>query len=128
MNVKPTAGPSRRRVVPKRLTEEQRERLDYLLQEPETWVLRPGWEQYLLHGDHATLIRTDSLTPDHRIAALAWLRQQRHALYRVLEDAGDHDLAPDGWLEELPLVARLLELSKDPTARPAGYRPMYHTP
>jgi hypothetical protein len=105
----PPAIASSRRAVPTRLTDEQRERLRFLLDDPDTWVLRPGWERFLLHGDHATLVATDTLSPDHRTAALAWLRQQRHALYRALE--GDH-VAPDGWLEGLPLVARLLALDQ----------------
>jgi hypothetical protein len=105
----PPTMPSSRRTVPARLTDEQRERLRFLLDDPDTWVLRPGWERFLLHGDHATLQATDDLSADHRTAALAWLRQQRHALYRALE--GD-PVAPDGWLESLPLVARLLSLDR----------------
>lgn len=103
----PSNAPASRRTVPTRLTEEQRDRLHFLLHDPDTWVLRPGWERFLLHGDHATLVRTDTLSSDHRAAALAWLRQQRHALHRALEGG---EVAPDGWLESLPLVARLLEL------------------
>jgi 2-alkyl-3-oxoalkanoate reductase len=101
---------SSRRIIPQRLSVAQRERLRYLLADPDTWVLRPGWEAYLLRGDHAALERTDLLNTDHRVAALAWLRQQRHALYRALEGG---DVAPDGWLESLPIVARLLELAPD---------------
>lgn len=106
----PPDGPSSRRAVPTHLTQQQRERLWFLLNDPDTWVLRPGWERFLLHGEYATLVRTDELTADHRVAALAWLRQQRHALHRALE--GD-PVAPEGWLEALPLVARLLELTPD---------------
>jgi hypothetical protein len=105
----PPKRPSSRRAVPARLTDEQRERLRFLLDDPDTWVLRLGWERFLLQGDHATLVATDELGPDHRTAALAWLRQQRHALHRALE--GD-PIAPDGWLEQLPLVARLLALDR----------------
>ena len=103
----PPAMASSRRAVPARLTDAQRERLRFLLNDPDTWVLRPAWERFLLQGDHATLVATDELSADHRTAALAWLRQQRHALHRALE--GDA-VAPDGWLEQLPLVARLLAL------------------
>lgn len=95
-----------RRAVPLVLTEAQRERLRSLLDDPETWVLRPGWEPYLLHGDHGTLVATDDLTNDHRVASIAWLRQQRHALYRALEGG---KVAPDGWLESLPLYRRLVD-------------------
>ena len=101
----PRSGPSSRRRVPSRLDAAQQERLRFLLEDPDTWVLRPGWEPYLLTGDHARLIRTDELTRDHRVAAIEWLRQQRHALYRVLEGG---DRAPAGWLESFPLYQRLL--------------------
>lgn len=102
----PPSGPGSRRAVPASLTPEQQQRLRFLLDDPTTWVLRPGWEPFLLHGDHATLVPTDGLTVDQRIAGLAWLRQQRHALHRVLEGG---EVAPDGWLEQFPLVQRLLE-------------------
>ncbi len=94
-----------RRAVPLVLTEEQRDRLRSLLDDPDTWVLRPGWEPYLLRGDEGTLVDTDSLSNDHRAASIAWLRQQRHALHRAL---GGGDVAPDGWLESLPLYQRLV--------------------
>lgn len=90
--------------MPARLDEDQRGRLRFLLEDPDTWVLRPGWEPFLLTGDHARLLRTDDLTKDHRTAALAWLRQQRHALHQVLEGG---KRAPDGWLEGFPLYQRL---------------------
>lgn len=93
-----------RRAVPLRLTDEQRGRLRSLLDDPDTWVLRPGWEPYLLRGDEGTLVDPESLSNDHRIASIAWLRQQRHALHRALEGG---EVAPDGWLESLPLYRRL---------------------
>lgn len=74
--------------------------------DPDTWVLRPDWERYLLRGDAATLVRTDTLSRDHRVSVLAWLDQQRHTLYRVLEGG---DIAPEGWVESLPLYRRLAE-------------------
>ena len=110
----PPSMPSSRRAVPAHLTDAQRDRLRFLLHDPDTWVLRPGWERFLLHGEYATLIATDSLSADHRIAALAWLRQQRHALHRALEGS---ETAPDGWLEQLPLVVRLLELMGPPAPK-----------
>lgn len=116
----PPPMPSSRRTVPTRLTSQQRERLCFLLDDPDTWVLRPGWERFLLQGDHATLVRTDSLSADHRTAALAWLRQQRHALYRAV--TGEL-VAPEGWLEELPLVARLIELDADRDHEPVDAAP-----
>lgn len=103
-----THGPPNqsRRAVPTELTDAQRQRLRTLLEDPETWVLRPGWEPYLLHGDHGTLVSTDDLSRDHRIASIAWLRQQRHALFHALEGGR---IAPEGWLESLPLYRRLLD-------------------
>jgi hypothetical protein len=104
-------GPGSRRAVPDELTEEQRGRLRWLLEDPDSWVLRPGWEPFLLHGDAATLIRAEDLTRDHRVAALAWLRQQRHRLHQALEGG---PVAPDGWLESFGLYRRLLELQARP--------------
>jgi hypothetical protein len=100
----PFVGAGIRRVVPERLDAEQRERLRWLLDDPDTWVLRPGWEPFLLRGSQGLLVATDDLTADQRQAALAWLRQQRHTLHRALEGG---IRAPDGWLEALPLVRRL---------------------
>jgi hypothetical protein len=102
-----TAGPPYRRAVPPRLDDEQRDRLRWLLQDPDHWVLRNSWERYLRTGDDRLLITTDNLTQDQCIAARSWLRQQQHALYRALEgdsDAGPGTKAPDGWLESLPMV------------------------
>jgi hypothetical protein len=96
-----------RRAVPDQLTDEQRGRLRWLLEDPDSWVLRPEWEPFLLHGDDATLVRPEALTRDHRIAALAWLRQQRHRLHQALEGG---QVAPPGWLESFGLYRRLVEL------------------
>jgi hypothetical protein len=104
--MKPT-GPGSRRAVPRQLTDEQRRWLHELLQDPDTWVLRSNWESFLRTGDRGTLVHTDELTRDQRIAALEWLRQQRHVLYLALEGEPH---APAGWLESLPLVQRLEEL------------------
>lgn len=98
-------APGSRRIVPERLTDEQRDRLRALLEDPTTWVLRPGWRPFLLEGDLTRLVPTDELTRDQRAAALAWLRQQRHALHRALEGGGS---APDGWLERFKMVQRLV--------------------
>lgn len=77
------------------------ERLRWLLHDPDHWVLRTNWERYLRSGDERLLVTTDQLTQDQRVAAAAWLAQQRHALYRALEGG---DRAPDGWLEDLPMM------------------------
>lgn len=94
-----------RRAVPRNLTAAQRERLHRLLDDPETWVLRPGWARYLLEGDERPLVNPADLSPDDRSAAIAWLRQQRHALHRELEG---EPVAPEGWLESFPLYQRLV--------------------
>ncbi len=114
----PPTEASSRRVVPRHLTADQRARLEWLVTDPELWVLRPDWERYLLHGDEATLVRTADLSADHRAAAIAWLRQQRHALYAALNDGVIR--APDNWLESLPLYQRLNEPA--PPARYAARR------
>jgi hypothetical protein len=100
----PPSGPGSRRSVPDRLTPPQQQRLRWLLEDPEHWVRRTVWEPFLLRGDEALAVRTDSLTRDQKVAALAWLRQQRHRLYAVLEGGRR---APDGWLERFPLYDRL---------------------
>jgi hypothetical protein len=103
----PPAGPGSRRSIPDRLDAEQRARLEELLRDPDTWVLRSSWEEFLRSGASGTLVRTDELTRDQRVAARAWLHQQRHRLYATLEGG---IRAPDGWLEQLPLLQRLEEL------------------
>lgn len=104
--VKHPRAPGSSRTVPRRLGDEQRDRLRSLLDDPSTWVLRPGWLPFLLDGDLTRLVPTDDLTRDQQAAGLAWLRQQRHALYRALEGG---DVAPDGWLEGFAMVRRLQE-------------------
>lgn len=96
-----------RRTVPLDLNTAQRDRLRALLDDPDTWVLRHDWDDYLLDGRPGTVIDPAELTRDHLAAAIAWLEQQRHPLYRVLEGG---DRAPDGWLESVPLHRRLREL------------------
>jgi hypothetical protein len=96
--------PGASRKVPQRLTGEQRDRLRWLLDDPELWVLRTGWDRFVVDGDRTALVHTDSLTADQRVAALSWLRQQRHALHRALEGGSS---APDGWLERFGLYQRL---------------------
>jgi hypothetical protein len=94
------------------MDDEQRDRLRWLLHDPDRWVLRNSWERFLRTGEQQLLVTTDQLTQDHCIAAYAWLTQQRHALYRALEGG---DRAPDGWLEELPMVRAFIE-RRYPTA------------
>jgi hypothetical protein len=100
------------RMVPRRLTDAQRDRLRWLLDDPEQWVLRTGWHRFLIEGDRSALVRVDQLTADQRVAALAWLRQQRHALHLTLEG---EPIAPAGWLEGFGLYRRLAGGSQDPS-------------
>jgi hypothetical protein len=92
------------RSIPTPLTDEQATRLRWMLEDPDSWALRPGWVPFLLHGDEGTLVSPDDLTRDQRIAAVAWLDQQQHLLYRVLEGGRR---APDGWISSFPIYARL---------------------
>lgn len=101
------SGLGSRRAVPRGMNADQRDRLQRLLDDPDTWVHRLSWQAFLTHGGPATLVDTAELTADQRAAALAWLRQQRHALHREL--VGE-PIAPDGWLEALPIVQRLESL------------------
>ncbi|MFA9446647.1 hypothetical protein [Egicoccus sp. AB-alg6-2] len=100
----PPAMPGSRRAVPDTLTPDQQARLRWLLEDPDHWVRRNKWEHFLLRGDESVVVETDGLTDDQKIAALAWLRQQRHRLHAVLEGGPS---APDGWLEAFPLYDRL---------------------
>jgi hypothetical protein len=96
-----------RRTVPLELNAAQRDRLRELLEDPDTWVLRHAWDDYLLDGRPGTVVDPVTLNRDHLVAAIAWLEQQRHPLYRAMEGG---TRAPDGWLESLPLHRRLEEL------------------
>lgn len=100
----PPTMPGSRRAVPDRLSDEQVARLRWLLEDPDHWVRRNKWEAFLLDGRETAVVDTGGLTADQKVAALAWLRQQRHRLYAVLEGGVR---APDGWLEHFPLYARL---------------------
>lgn len=93
-----------RQVVPERLDASQRDRIRDLLGQDRYWVRRDDWEDFLEHGRESTLVPIDSLTSDQRVAAVAWLRQQRHGLHRsVVHDAPP----PENWLESQPLYQRL---------------------
>lgn len=95
--------PGSQRVVPVHPSDSQIKRLMDLLEQDRSWVLRPSWRRYLDEGQDDG-VPISSLTRDQRIAALAWLRQQRHRLHAVLEGG---TYAPDGWLERLPLYRAL---------------------
>ena len=91
-------GSGSRRAVPSRPTDGQRAALRRWL-EQEQWVLRPVWERWLSSGDDSLKVPLDRLTRNQHAAAIAWLRQQRHALHDVVRGGS----APDGWLEDTPL-------------------------
>lgn len=95
--------PGSRRAIPANLKPSETERLRGLLHQGERWVLRPDWMAYL-RSSHRDGVDIASLPRGHRVAARAWLGQQRHNLYRALEGG---EVAPDGWLESLPLYAAL---------------------
>ncbi len=111
MSYSRTVTGGRRRTVPPQPTPEQHARLRALVDDPATWVLRHAWDGYLRDGAGGCVVDPQDLSSDHQIAALAWLRQQRHPLYRALEGG---PRAPDGWLESLPLHRRLIELVGHP--------------
>lgn len=98
----PPSTPGSQRIVPRYPTQEVVARLRKLVGGKE-WVLRSSWERYL-GGSDDVLLSPDRLTRDQRVAALAWLRQQRHRLYRALEGG---PVAPEGWLEGWPLYQAL---------------------
>ncbi len=100
----PPVMPGSRRAVPHHPTEEHAKLLRDLLDQGEQWVLRGDWESYLRTGSPRAMVAITTLTDDHCVAAAAWLRQQRHALYRAIEG---ELCAPDGWLEARPLYKAL---------------------
>lgn len=94
-----------RRAVPSRPDAEQRERLRQLLNSRK-WVFRGDWEPWLKGERPDAPYPVTELTRDDCIASESWLRQQRHALYQVLEGG---QKAPAGWLESKPLTQALNE-------------------
>lgn len=96
------------RTIPPKPSDEAREKLAWLLQQSEGWHLRGAWAAWL-GGERFTTTPITDLTPDQRIAAMAWLRQQRHALHRVITDVKGRrpHRAPDGWIESQPIYAAL---------------------
>ncbi len=79
--------------------------LRVLLEQDELWVRRSRWPRWLRQGDPADAVTIDTMLPDDRLAARAWLAQQRHVLHQVLD--GSAERAPDGWLDERPLYVAL---------------------
>lgn len=96
--------PGSRRVVPLAVTGTEVEHLRALLEQDEVWVLRARWVWWLRHGERADTVPISSMLRADRIAACAWLRQQRHVLHETVEGGRR---APDGWIEGLPLYRGL---------------------
>ncbi len=61
--------------------------------------------EWLATGDDEHTVPIRSMTGDDRLAARAWLRQQRHVLHRTL--VGECVRAPEGWIEDRPLYRAL---------------------
>ena len=96
--------PGSRRVVPLVVDEDQVQHLRDLLDQDEVWVGRARWGRWLHVGDHADTMRIEDMVHDDRIAACAWLRQQRHVLHDTIKGSSP---APDGWIEQQPLYRGL---------------------
>lgn len=96
--------PGSRRVVPLVVSPQHVEHLRELLEQDTFWVGRARWVRWLEKGDHADTTDIDEMPHDDRLAACAWLSQQRHVLHETVEGGSR---APEGWLESLPLVSAL---------------------
>lgn len=101
-----------RRSLPTSPSDDQRHRLTELLA-GDRWVLRGDWEPWLEGDRDGAPCPLDDLTRDQRIAALWWLRQQRHDLHHVVVGGRR---APDGWLESTPLYRALSAWITEPAA------------
>lgn len=75
-----------------------------LLEQREVWVTRARWPRWLDSGEHDDTTPIDGMVHDDRLAACAWLRQQRHVLHDTVAGGGP---APDGWIEDRPLYRAL---------------------
>lgn len=97
--------PGSRRVVPALAGPTVVEHLASLLDQDEVWVSRARWQRWLTTGRDEDTVPIESMAPDDRLAARAWLRQQRHVLHAAL--VGEGDRAPQGWIEGQPLFQAL---------------------
>lgn len=95
----PSEWPGNRRAVPTFPTDAHVEHLRDWIGQGDYWVRRTEWATWLDTGVSRHFPVT-SLTQDQCVAALAWLRQQQHALHRAIEGGV---LAPVGWIDKLPL-------------------------
>lgn len=86
------------------VSDEQVRHLRGLLGQDEIWVMRARWLRWLTHADPEDTTPIPDMVPDDRIAACAWLRQQRHVLHDTIEGGAR---APEGWVQDLPLYRAL---------------------
>lgn len=120
--VMPTTRLGMQRTIPPEPSPEVRERLRGLLDQAEGWHLRGAWSAWL-GGEEFTLSPISDMTPDQRVAAIAWLRQQRHALHRAVhgDTSNEAHVAPDGWIEQQAIYRAL-------TAKPIPKGPRHDLP
>lgn len=86
------------------ITPSETTHLQQLLEQDLVWVTRARWVRWLRYGKAEDTTPISHMLHDDRIAARAWLRQQRHALHETIH--GDRR-APDEWVAELPLYRAL---------------------
>lgn len=96
--------PGARRVIPLVITDTETKHLQQLLEQDRAWVVRARWVRWLREGQASHTIPISRMNRDDRIAACAWLRQQRHALHDTVHGGRR---APDGWVTSLPLYQGL---------------------
>lgn len=102
--LQPTQIPGSRRVIPLVITETETTHLRQLLEQDQVWIGRARWVRWLREGRPSDTMPIAAMLPDDRIAACAWLRQQRHALYDTVRGG---ERAPHGWVTALPLYRGL---------------------
>ena len=91
-------------MIPLVISQPETDHLRELLLQDEVWVGRARWLRWLQDGEDNDTMAIDDMRHDDRIAACAWLQQQRHALHDAVEGG---ERAPEGWVEELPLYRGL---------------------
>lgn len=91
-------------MIPLVITDDETRHLRALLEQGEVWVGRARWVRWLREGQDRDTMPIIDMIHDDRIAACAWLRQQRHALFGTVKGG---TRAPGGWVEELPLYRGL---------------------
>jgi len=93
------------RIVPVVLRPMHEAQIRKLLDQDEFWVARDLWRRWLDTGDDGLTTPITPMNRDQRIAAAAWVSQQKHLLHAVVAGSGP---APDGWAAGLTLTRGLL--------------------